>query len=185
MEVSEIRAQVHAVAADPRHGFSKQPQLSICLLENVGVDGDSHCGTTVQHLYLKRRNPSAPNRMQVHLLPLETLFNFANDGYVITPGQFGENITTTGIDLHILPLGTLLSLGNTATVELTGLRTPCAKIDRFRPGLLRHCWQRDSKGNRIARAGVMGIVRRGGTVYPEDALRCTLPGGEHLPLPLI
>jgi hypothetical protein len=40
-----------------------------------------------------------------------------------------------GLDLERLPLGTRARLGPTATVELTGLRTPCVLIGRFRKRL--------------------------------------------------
>ena len=55
-------------------------------------------------------------------------------GYEVGPGELGENITTTGLDLTRLPLGTMIRLGGTAAVKLTGLRTPCVLIDRFRKG---------------------------------------------------
>ncbi|MCC2629439.1 MAG: hypothetical protein K0S14_3089, partial [Thermomicrobiales bacterium] len=41
----------------------------------------------------------------------------------------GENITTRGVDLLGLPAGTRLLLGDKATVEVTGLRNPCAQLD--------------------------------------------------------
>lgn len=40
--------------------------------------------------------------------------------------------------LERMPLGTLIQLGPSAVVDLTGLRTPCVLIDRFRSGLKRH-----------------------------------------------
>lgn len=60
-----------------------------------------------------------------------------SEGYDIVPGDLGENITTTGLELERMPLRTLIRLGPSAIVELTGLRTPCALIDRFRSGLKR------------------------------------------------
>ena len=39
------------------------------------------------------------------------------------------------MELERLPLRTLLKLGETAVIELTGLRTPFVLIDRFRAGL--------------------------------------------------
>ncbi|MGY4411806.1 hypothetical protein ACVWW4_003542 [Bradyrhizobium sp. LB7.1] len=50
-------------------------------------------------------------------------------------GDLGENISTAGLALERMPLGTLIELGPMAIVELTGLRTPCVLIDRFRAGL--------------------------------------------------
>ena len=182
MPLTRSVAEVHAVCLSERHGFSKQPQSRIHLLAGQGVRGDAHCGATVQHLYLKRRNAAAPNLMQVHLLPLEVLTEFARNGYQLAPGDLGENITTEGIDLHTLPLGTELHLGSNAVVELTGLRTPCAKIDRFRPGLLRHAYVRTDSRPRQARVGVMATIRFSGDVCAADPIQCVLPSAPHLPL---
>lgn len=52
-------------------------------------------------------------------------------GFVVSDGQMGENITTSGIDLLGLLTGTRLLLGKTAVVEVTGLRNPCHQLDRF------------------------------------------------------
>jgi MOSC domain-containing protein YiiM len=52
----------------------------------------------------------------------------------VKPGELGENITTAGIDLLSLPRGTVLRLGATASVEITGLRNPCKQIDGLQDG---------------------------------------------------
>lgn len=186
---------ITAVSLSPRHGFSKQPQLVIHLLANQGVQGDAHCGSTVQHLYLKRRDPAAPNLMQVHLLQSELFADLAAIGFSLTAGQLGENITTAGIDLLTLPFGTRLHLGAEAVVELTGLRTPCKLIDKFQPGLLKQVVERKlsrgdtdgtSAGRILAKAGVMSIVLTGGAVASNDPIRITLPPqGQRRPLQLI
>ena len=171
-----------AVCGSPLHGFSKQPQGSICLLEGLGVEGDAHCGATVQHLYLKRRNPKAPNRMQVHLLQSELFEQLAREGHPLEAGELGENITTAGIDLLSLPLGTRLHVGAHAIVELSGLRTPCKKIERFQAGLL--CKMQGTGPRPPARAGVMAIVLCGGVLAAGDAIKVQLPDC-NLPLTLI
>ncbi len=45
-------------------------------------------------------------------------------GRPIRHGQFGENLTTEGIDLNGLPLGTRLEVGTTV-LEVAHVRTPC------------------------------------------------------------
>ena len=50
-----------ATSSSSAHGFSKEPQTSITLIANEGVAGDAHRGRTTQHLYLKRKDPAAPN----------------------------------------------------------------------------------------------------------------------------
>lgn len=177
-------ARVEAVSLSPAHGFSKQPRRSIRLLAGEGVEGDAHCGRTTQHLYRMRRDPTQANLAQVHLLGRELLDEFAQGGYSVAPGEFGENVLTSGLDLLALPLGALLHLGPNAVVEVTGLRTPCSQIDAFRHGLQALCWgARDRQGKRARRAGIMGIVHTAGEVRADDAIAVELPPEPHRPLP--
>jgi hypothetical protein len=125
---------VVAVCADPKHSFSKTPCLSITLIAGHGIEGDAHSGPFMRHRYLARRNPRAPNLRQVHLIPAELLQGSEVAGYGVEPGDLGENITTVGMNLERLALDTELRIGD-ATIRLTGLRTPCVLIDRFRRGL--------------------------------------------------
>ncbi|MFN2974632.1 MOSC domain-containing protein [Terriglobus aquaticus] len=170
--------RIIAVSSSPNHGFSKQPQPAIHLLAGLGVEGDSHCGKTVQHLYLMRKDASAPNRMQVHLLPAELLDEVNADGFQVDPGGLGENILTRDVDLLHLPAGTLLRLGEEAIVELTCLRQPCAQIDRYQPGLQQRMFSHED-GKRRPRVGVMGIVTQGGIVRAQDRIRVDLPPEPH------
>lgn len=158
-----------AVCSSPKHGFSKQPQPGIRLLTGRAVEGDAHCGQTVQHLYVKRKTPHAPNTMQVHLLQSELFDGLKLAGFDLRPGQLGENIATRGIDLLRLPLGTRLHLGDEAVVQLTGLRTPCKKIDDFCPGLLKQVVSRGAANSVLPRAGVMAVVLHGGVVQSMPA----------------
>ncbi len=175
-------ATVAAVAIDPGHHFSKTPQTSIKLLEGHGVEGDAHGGIYVRHRYLARREPRLANLRQVHLMPDELFQALRSEGHDVRPGQLGENITTSGLELETLPLGSLLSIGASAVVELTGLRTPCVLIDRFQPGLKQKLML---TGTTPCRAGVLGIVRSGGTVTPGDEIAVTLPPTPRKRLPLL
>ena len=97
-------------------------------------------------------------------------------GFNVGPGQLGENITTKGINLLLLPLGARLHLGASAVVELTGLRTPCGYIDKFKKGLKRAMIVRMQTGFTF-RAGVLGVVRASGDVAPGDIIRTeVIPG---------
>ena len=173
---------VVAVCSSPKHGFSKQPHASLRLLAGMGVEGDAHCGRAVQHLYLKRKDPGAPNLMQVHLLGSELFDELAVAGFRVEPGQLGENITTRGIDLPRLPLGTRLHLGDEAVVQLTGLRTPCRQIETYRPGLLKQVVSRDAADKVFAKVGVMAIVLHGGEVRVHSRVEVVYPAQPHLPL---
>jgi MOSC domain-containing protein YiiM len=103
-------------------------------------------------------------------------------GFVVSAGQMGENITTRGIDLLGLPIGTRLYLGDTAVVELTGLRNPCAQLDQFQSGLMAAVLGRDKNGKLIRKSGVMGIVISSGGVRLGNPIRIELPPEPHQPL---
>ena len=171
---SRTPGSVVAVSLSPSHGFAKQPQAFITLVEGMGVDGDAHAGRRVQHLYRKRHDPTAPNLAQVHFLSAELFEEIAMDGFALGPGQLGENVLTRGIDLVTLPTGTLFHIG-AALVEIAGIRDPCKKIETVAKGLTKRLLGRDEAGRPVRRAGIMGIVRRGGPIAPGDRIDVILP----------
>ncbi|MGM4917236.1 MOSC domain-containing protein [Tardiphaga sp. 813_E8_N1_3] len=175
-------SRVVAVCLRRGHHFSKTPSLSIRLLSGLGVEGDGHMGATVKHRYDRRRDPARPNLRQVHLIPSELFDELRAKGFTIQPGDLGENVTTSGIDLAALPTGTRLHLGTSAVIELSGLREPCVLMDRFQQGLKAATEDRDANGNVICKAGVMAIVVSAGDVRPEDTIGVELPEGEQRPL---
>ncbi|MCM2579566.1 MOSC domain-containing protein [Streptomyces meridianus] len=177
-----MHGSVTAVSRSGEHGFSKQTRPSIRLLAGLGVEGDAHLGVTVQHLSRVRQDPAQPNLRQVHLIATELLEEVRVKGYAVAPGQLGENVTTTGLDLLGLPTGTRLRLGAEAVVEVTGLRNPCAQIDGFRKGLLKEVVHRDEAGDVRRKAGVMAVVVDGGEVRPGDPVTVELPAEPHRPL---
>jgi len=177
-----MQGTVKAVSRDESHRFSKIPRDHIRLLEGLGVEGDAHQGVTVQHRSRVAADPSQPNLRQVHLISFELLEELQGKGFEVAPGQLGENITTRGLELLELPRGTLLHIGLEAIVEVTGLRNPCAQIDNFQQGLLAAVLEHDAHGHLIRKAGIMGVVFRGGAVKPGDAVRVELPQEPHCTL---
>ena len=180
--MSSDEAVVVAVSRDHEHRFSKAPVERIELLAGLGVRGDAHLGVTVQHRSRVAADPTQPNLRQVHLIHAELFAQVGEHGYAVQPGDLGENITTHGIDLLSLPRGTLLHVGAEAVVEVTGLRNPCQQINTFQPGLLKQVLAKDSAGELIRRAGVMGVVVAGGTVLPGDLIVAEMPVLPHQPL---
>ena len=174
-----------SVSRDSKHDFSKPPVESIELIAGLGIDGDTHAGVTVQHLYDKKHHPQNANLRQVHLMASELFDELSGRGFVVTPGDLGENVTTTGVDLITLPVGTRLHLGETAIVELTGLRSPCFKINKFQAGLMKAVIEKADDGSVIRKSGVMSIVVTGGVVRAEDAIRVELPAGDPVPLEVV
>lgn len=175
-----MTGQVLAVHLNPAHAFSKTSVDSIHLLEGLGVEGDAHCGATVQHRSRVAADPSQPNLRQVHLIHSELLDELADSGHAVRPGDLGENITTRGIDLLGLPVGTRLVIGD-AVITVTGLRNPCQQINAFQAGLLKQVL-RSSDGEVERLAGVMGIVSRSGEVLPGQEMLIDLPPEPRLPL---
>lgn len=191
-------ARVVAVSRDELHRFSKVPVPSITLVAGLGVLGDAHAGTLVQHRSRVRRNPNQLNLRQVHLLHSELFEEAAAQGYELAPGELGENVLTRDLDLLGLPTGTLLDLGG-PVVRLTGLRNPCAQINDHRKGLLKVVLSRvdgtpsdepapstGSPGSATApvirKAGVMSVVERGGVVTPGTPITVRVPAPPHVAL---
>lgn len=175
-------AAVEAVCRDATHRFSKIPAPQITLVAGLGVEGDAHAGATVQHRSRVARDPSQPNLRQVHLVHRELLDVLQTRGFRVRPGTIGENITTVGLDLLGLPVGARLRFGDTAIVEITGLRNPCYQLDDYQDGLMRAVLDRDANGAVVRLAGVMGIVIDGGTVRPGDPIEVSLPPEPRRPL---
>jgi MOSC domain-containing protein YiiM len=174
--------RVVAVSRDARHHFSKSNELWIKLIAGLGVEGDAHSGRTVKHRSRVARDPSQPNLRQVHLLHSELLSELQAKGFAIGAGQIGENVLTEGVDLLGLSTGTRLHLGSEAVIAVTGLRNPCVQLDRFRKGLMAAVLDRDADGGLVRKAGVMGIVLKGGEVRPGDPIRVEAPEGAYRPL---
>jgi MOSC domain len=173
--VAGVSGSVIAVHRSATHTMHKPDQLSIRLLAGLGAEGDAHRGVTVKHRSRVARDPSQPNLRQVHLLHAELLDELVGNGFAVSPGLIGENVTTRGVDLLALPTGTRLRLGADAVVEVTGLRNPCGQLDRIQDGLMAATLARDEHGGLVRRAGVMSIVLGGGTVRPGDEIAIELP----------
>ena len=177
-----MSGRVVAVARDGEHRFSKQLVAEIVILNGLGVEGDAHQGVTVKHRSRVAADPTQPNLRQVHLIHSELFEELRGKGFEVNPAAMGENIATEGIDLLALPKGTLLSIGADVVLQVTGLRNPCAQIERFQPGLLAAVLDRGPNAEVIRKAGVMTIVREGGIVRQGDPIATELPPLPHLPL---
>ena len=173
-----MAGRVTAVSLSTTHSFHKSNRQSIELLAGLGIAGDAHCGKTVQHLSRVAKDPTQPNLRQVHLIHAELHDELRTKGFDIFPGQMGENITTRGIDFLKLPTDTLLHIGR-ARIQITGLRNPCAQLDRFKSGLMAAVLDKDAAGNLIRKAGIMGIVIAGGVVSTGDKIYVELPPQPH------
>jgi MOSC domain-containing protein YiiM len=176
--VTRARPHIAALARSTEHRFSKSAVGTLMLIAGSGVANDAHAGSTVQHLSRVRTDPSQPNLRQVHLIHGELLDDVAAKGFFVAPGDLGENILTRGIDLLTLPENTLLTIGE-AALRITGLRNPCAQIDRFMQGLLAEMIEKRADGTIARKCGVMAVVERGGAITAGDEIVVSLPTTPH------
>jgi MOSC domain-containing protein YiiM len=181
--------QVHSTHLSAKHSFSKDYSPSIQLIAGVGVHGDCHSGSTIQATAARKKNPDAPNYRQIHLLHGELFAELAHAGFAIAPGELGENVTTWGLDLLNLPRGAYLYFGDgggdenaVPVVQVTGLRNPGKGIEKHKKGLLGNLLIREKGCKTVRKAGVMGIVVRGGIVKGGDVIKVGMPEGEHVAL---
>lgn len=176
--------RVVGLASDGKHRFSKSGRNSLTFVEGIGVEDDAHAGPFVRHRYLARRSPKMPNLRQVHLIRSELLEELRTKDFDLSPGDLGENVLTADIKLESLPFGTTLKLGAATVVEITGLRTPCILIERFKSGLKQRLINPGS-GDPPFRCGVMGIVRSGGQVTVGDHVEVKFPRKPWTSLPAL
>jgi MOSC domain-containing protein YiiM len=171
-----------ALSLSPTHTMRKENKEAIMLQKGLGVEGDAHNGVTVKHRSRVAQDPTQPNLRQVHLIHSELHAELKTKGFTVEYGQMGENITTLDIDLLGLPKGTQLHIGETAVVEVTGLRNPCNQLNGIQDGLLNAVLDKDEAGNLIRKAGIMGIVLEGGVIKLGDSIKVILPPLPHLAL---
>lgn len=102
--------EIVAVCTSEKKGMRKKNQGEGRLVQEHGLEGDAHAG---------------PWHRQVSLLGLESIDKMRAAGLDVNPGDFAENLTTTGIELFTLPLGTKLKIGENALGEVTQIGKEC------------------------------------------------------------
>lgn len=175
-------ALVRALHIDDQHRFSKRAVGEVYMIAGVGIDGDAHAGPTVRHRSRVAMDPSQPNLRQVHLLHEELFAEVTAAGFSVAPGELGENVTTSGVELLTLPVGATIRLGNGALLAVTGRRNPCGQVDGLKEGLLRQLAYRDAAGAMMYRGGLMAVVVQSGVVRVGDPVTVAHPPPPHAPV---
>jgi MOSC domain-containing protein YiiM len=105
-----MKAKVISANISESKGTQKKAVQMIELVKEHGVKGDAHAGEGIR---------------QVSLLSIESIEKMKRQGLDhLVPGDFGENITTSGIILHDLEIGTILKIGETLH-EVTKIGKEC------------------------------------------------------------
>jgi MOSC domain-containing protein YiiM len=93
---------------------------------------------------------------------MESINKIRGKGLDVSPGDFAENITTSGLKIWELPIGMRLAVGSEALLEVTQIGKECH--DR--------CAIYHQVGDCVMpREGVFTRVLRGGTIRPGDEIR--------------
>ncbi len=138
-------ARVVAVCTSQKKGTRKQAIAEGQFQEEHGLVGDAHAGVL-------------PNR-QVSLLAMESIDKMRGRGLELNPGDFAENITIEGMNLHKLPIGTRMTIGEGVLLEVTQIGKECHTA----------CAIRRQVGQCIMpEEGVFARVINGGKVRPGD-----------------
>lgn len=108
-----------------RSSIEKDPATGPVMVHHRGLEGDQ---------VSNRRHHGGPDKA-VYAFALEDLAHWTGElGTDVLPGQFGENLTTSGIDVNEAEVGSRWQVGE-ALLEVASVRTPCSS---FR-GWQQHC----------------------------------------------
>lgn len=139
-------ASIVSVNISETKGVRKTPIPEGRLDSQHGLVDDAHAG--IWH-------------RQLSLLALESIDYMRGLGLDVNPGDFAENITTQGLELHTLPIGSRLTLGE-VEVEVMQIGKECHT----------GCAIRQQAGDCIMpRQGIFVRVLGPGTVRPGDPVR--------------
>lgn len=148
------RGTIVSINVNPFKGARKKPAGSGTLLEEIGLAGDAHAGF---------------GHRQVSLLAVESIDKMKALGLDVGPGDFAENVTTSGVDLVSIPIGTRLRLGE-ALLEVSQIGKICHS----------RCAIFDQAGDCVMpREGIFARVLVGGNVRTGDLVEVLGKEPEH------
>ncbi len=139
-------ARVVAVCTSEKKGERKQNRGKAHALTGLGLEGDAHAG------YMHR---------QISLLAFESIERMRSQGLEVGPGDFAENITTEGIELHTLPVGLRLRIGKEVYLRVTQIGKECHT---------RCAIYRQAGDCVMPREGIFAEVLNGGDIAVDDPI---------------
>jgi len=137
--------KVFSINISEKKGTVKHPVEAAELKEECGIAGDAHSGDW---------------HRQISLLDYESIEVYNEKGHGIKPGDFAENITTSGIDLSSVKIGDVLKIGD-CVAEITQIGKECHRA----------CEIKKKVGECIMpKKGLFARVLQEGTVKTGDAV---------------
>ncbi len=142
----DIGGAVVAISLSPEKGTRKTNVPHGLLVKDWGIEGDAHAGKW---------------HRQVSLLAIESIDKIRAKGLDVGPGDFAENVTTSGIDLPGSRIGDRIIVGD-AELEVTQIGKECHS----------RCAIFEQAGDCVMpREGIFARVVRGGAIAPEMSVR--------------
>ena len=108
-----MRGTIVAVCRSERTGTRKEPCGEGIFIADHGLEGDAHAAAGIAR--------------QVSLLAEESIEKMKERGLELNPGDFAENLTVGGMELHTLPVGTRLGVGGEVVLEVSRIGKTCHK----------------------------------------------------------
>lgn len=145
-----------AISVSAEKGVQKTNVDHARLVEDWGIEGDAHAGRW---------------HRQVSLLATESIEKIRAKGVAVNPGNFAENITTSGVDIPHVHIGDRVTIGETL-LEITQIGKECHS----------HCAIYQLAGDCVMpREGVFARVIAGGTIHVGDSIRLeSMQAGESM-----
>lgn len=132
---------------EPYH-YNRVLVQQVNLIARHGIEGDYKSGRS-------------PNR-QVNLMSYEVVQELVAEGFKAQPGELGEQMVISGLDVRTLDAGDRLQLGESAVLEIVKPRTGCDWFEEI---------QGRSKQETVNRLGVLARVLVSGVVNVGDSVR--------------
>ena len=135
-------------------GVPKRP-LDVAEVNSAGIKGDGHAHA--KHI--------RPDRA-ISILDVEIMRDLIAEGFALSPGATGENLTVESLGVQQMQPGTRIEIGD-VILQLEEPRKPCFVLDVIDPQL---------KEAIVGRCGYMASVVCGGPIRPGMSIRVIEPG---------
>ncbi len=129
---------------EPYH-FNRVAVDAVKLIANHGIEGDSKAGRNAKR--------------QLNIMSLELLETMRAEGFKTEPGEMGEQIQISGLDVMTLKSGDRLQIGDSAIIEIGKPRTGCSWFELI---------QQKPVKSTVKRLGMLAQVITSGEVRVGD-----------------
>ena len=130
-----------------RDHFARVTMQQARLISNYGIEGDRKAGH--------------PKR-QLNIISAESAASLKAEGFKTRPGELGEQLVISWVDVDSLAVGTQIQIGPFARVEVTEMREPC---DRFEFIQQKHLSIAEGRIGVLAKVVACGMIHIGDAVY--------------------